>query len=306
MAPGGYAWWYLDAISDDGRCALVAIVFLGSVFSPYYARARASAPMGQAEPLEHVAINVALYGPGGKRWAMTERSQRHMHRSTRELTIGRSSLAWDAGKLKLSLDEWCLPWPERLRGSVTLHPLALSACGPLPLDSHGDHHWWPIAPCARVEVDLQSPHGRWQGNGYLDSNRGRRPLEQTFAHWQWSRAELPKVGSAVIYEATEIDATRRQLALRFGVNGSVDNFEAPPDHVLPVSRWRVPRSQRCDAGQQPGLVKSLEDTPFYSRSLIDTHWLGQPVRAMHESLNLRRFRQAWVQAMLPFRMPRRG
>jgi carotenoid 1,2-hydratase len=35
VAPGGYAWWYLDALSDDGRHGLVVIAFIGSVFSPY-------------------------------------------------------------------------------------------------------------------------------------------------------------------------------------------------------------------------------------------------------------------------------
>ena len=34
---GGYAWWYIDAVSDDGRDAIAIIAFLGSVFSPYYA-----------------------------------------------------------------------------------------------------------------------------------------------------------------------------------------------------------------------------------------------------------------------------
>ena len=39
---GGYAWWYLDALSDDGRHGLTVIAFIGSVFSPYYAWARTS------------------------------------------------------------------------------------------------------------------------------------------------------------------------------------------------------------------------------------------------------------------------
>ena len=51
---------------------------------------------------------------------------------------------------------------------------------------------------------------------------------------------------------------------------------------------------------------TLEDTPFYNRSLVAAHWQGQPVLAMHESLDLGRFTQPIVQAMLPFRMPRRG
>ena len=28
----GYRWWYLDAVSDDSRHALVIIAFVGSVF----------------------------------------------------------------------------------------------------------------------------------------------------------------------------------------------------------------------------------------------------------------------------------
>ena len=44
VAPGGYAWWYIDALSDDGRCGLTIIAFIGSVFSPYYALARRRAP----------------------------------------------------------------------------------------------------------------------------------------------------------------------------------------------------------------------------------------------------------------------
>ena len=51
-------------------------------------------------------------------------------------------------------------------------------------------------------------------------------------------------------------------------------------------------------------MKTLEDTPFYARSLLDTHLLGQAAVAVHESLSLARFRSGWVQAMLPFRMPR--
>ena len=58
----GYAWWYVDALSDDGQHGLTIIAFIGSVFSPYYAWARRRGP---ADPLNHCALNVALYGTGG-------------------------------------------------------------------------------------------------------------------------------------------------------------------------------------------------------------------------------------------------
>ena len=49
-------------------------------------------------------------------------------------------------------------------------------------------------------------------------------------------------------------------------------------------------------------MKTLEDTPFYTRSEIQVGG-GQ---FMHESLDLHRFCRPWVQFLLPFRMPRKG
>ncbi|MFX8883411.1 hypothetical protein ABTM86_19650, partial [Acinetobacter baumannii] len=66
----GYAWWYVDALSDDGKRGITLIAFVGSVFSPYYALARRR---GRGDPLNHCALNVAVYGNGTKHWAMTER-----------------------------------------------------------------------------------------------------------------------------------------------------------------------------------------------------------------------------------------
>jgi carotenoid 1,2-hydratase len=51
-------------------------------------------------------------------------------------------------------------------------------------------------------------------------------------------------------------------------------------------------------------MQTLEDSPFYTRSVLSTHLLGEPATAMHESLSLDRFSTAWVQLMVPFRMPR--
>jgi carotenoid 1,2-hydratase len=51
--------------------------------------------------------------------------------------------------------------------------------------------------------------------------------------------------------------------------------------------------------------QTLEDAPFYSRSLLQTQLLGSPATAIHESLDLDRFASRWVQCLLPFRMPRR-
>ena len=91
------------------------------------------------------------------------------------------------------------------------------------------------------------------------------------------------------------------LALRYDDAGGLVDFAPPPKVTLPPTRWRVPRAISAAA---PSIAQTLEDTPFYARSVVAAKVLGHPVSAMHESLAMDRFTAPWVKAMLPFRMPR--
>jgi carotenoid 1,2-hydratase len=271
------------------------------VFSPYYAWRRRRPGAAPAE--QHNALNLSLYGRGGKRWAMTERGESSLQRSRDSLVIGPSALRWEGTRLAIDVDEWTAPWPTRLRGRIVVEPLALPDHVE-PLDDAGRHRWCPIAPVARVDVDLVRPAWRFSGPAYVDSNFGDRPLADDFDRWDWSRAHLPGNRCAVLYDVQRRDGSERSLALRFGADGSVQRFAPPPTATLPLTRWSIGRRTRSDGGA--GVERTLEDGPFYARSLLRARWLGEPVVAVHESLSLRRFESAWVQALLPFRMPRRG
>ena len=283
-------------MSDDGAHGLTVIAFVGSVFSPYYARARRR---GRGDPEHHCALNVALYG-ARKRWTMTERGRSTLERDAANLRIGPSALAWDGTSLRLRIDEIALPLPARVRGEVRLFPVAMPGCA-FALDAAGRHVWSPLAPLARVEVALQRPALRWSGAGYLDSNSGAAPLEDDFARWDWSCARL-RDGAAVLYDTQPRIGAARTLALRFDALGGCEQFAPPPRTTLPRTFWRVARATRGEATVQ----RTLEDTPFYARSLLATRLLGEDAVSVHESLSLDRFRRPLVQAMLPFRMPRRG
>ena len=300
--PGGYAWWYCDALSDDGRFGLTIIAFIGSVFSPYYAWS------GRKDPRNHSAINVAIYGRNTRdtwtkgRWAMTERGRDAVEVDERSLRIGPSSLEWDGTALTVNIDETTAPIPTRLKGRVRVIPDAVTR-QIFGLDPEGHHRWWPIAPSAHVEVELSNPDLSWTGSGYFDTNDGEIPLEDSFDKWDWSRASLAS-GAAVLYDVTRADGERRSLALRFDENGGVAAFEAPQRVSLPpTSVWRVARQTQADGGRAR-VAKTFEDTPFYSRSELETEVLGETVSAVHESLSLQRFKQDWVKVLLPFRMPR--
>ncbi len=294
----GYAWWYIDALSDDGQLGITLIAFIGSVFSPYYRRARR---LSLGDPLNHCGLNVALYGARANRWALTERGRASVRRTQSTLAIGPSSLHWDGSALTIAIDEVTVPLPSRLRGTVRLYPLAVES-RVMALDAEGRHRWSPLAPCARVEVALESPALRFSGPGYLDTNAGDAPLEADFSTWQWSRAPVRR-GTAVLYEVIRRDGTSQRLALRYDAAGGVAEFEPPARAALPRTLWRMPRETRSES--ETAIVRrTLEDTPFYARSVLSARLHGEDVTALHESLSLDRFRSTAVQLMLPFRMPR--
>ena len=296
----GYAWWYLDAFSDDGAHAITVIAFVGSVFSPYYAQARRRGP---ADPSRHCALNVALYGRPGARWAMTERGSAALLRTPTSFAIGPSVLAWEAGALVLELDEIAVPLPRRLQGRIKLYPGGIPA-SPIALDERAEHHWQPLAPISRVEVELAAPRWSWQGHGYLDANYGSVPLETTFHGWDWARCRLSDEETVLGYEVAEVTGRERQVALRCTPT-LTECRPALPRHALPGTLWGIGRRGFGEHGTGR-VIRTLEDTPFYARSEVVGNVGGRSAAMMHESLDLRRFARRWVQVLLPFRMPRRG
>lgn len=286
-------------MSDDQRYALTLIAFVGSVFSPYYALARR---VGAADPANHCAVNVALYGDSGARWCMTERPVADMARCANSLAIGRSSLRWHAGELSIALDERAVPLPRKVKGVIKLGQRTLAG-ETVMLDTAGRHCWRPIAPHARIEVNLEEPHISWSGDAYFDSNWGQEPLEKAFRTWTWSRAHDGDV-TRVLYDVERRDGSRMSISRRLSDNGTQD-FEPPAEVELPSTTiWRIPRAVRCAPDRPPRVAKTFEDTPFYARSLVHSTVEGKRLSWVHESLSLDRVQHPLVRFMLPFRMPR--
>ncbi|MDN2566038.1 carotenoid 1,2-hydratase [Aquibium sp. A9E412] len=274
------------------------------MFSPYYAWA------GRRRPDDHVCINVALYAPGADRWSMTERGRAALARDAGTFRVGPSALAWDGTTLTVAFDEVSLPrpprqwWPRRMRGTIRVTPRAVTG-RVFDIDAAGRHRWWPVAPTADIALDCGADGPRWRGHGYLDSNWGEAPLETGFARWDWARARLADGGAAIVYDTTEATGHRRCLALRVPPGGEAEPVDAPVRTRLAAGFWGVARYGHGDAGALPAVRRTLEDGPFYTRSLVATRLFGEPVTMMHESFSGHRFGSPLVKLMLPFRMPRR-
>jgi carotenoid 1,2-hydratase len=275
------------------------IAFVGSVFSPYYAWAR---KRPDVDPDNFCCLNVALYNRHARRWSMTERGKRLCHRDATRFAIGPSQLHWDGQALHVQVDEVCAPIPQRIRGHIRLEPQRLFDFS-TPLDAAARHRWGPLAPAARIEVNLDAPAQSWSGSAYMDSNEGDEPIECAFSTWDWSRSRMADGSTTVLYDMQYPDSKERLLSLRFGTDGSVQPFAAPPRHALPKTRWLVSRGMRSDTAVQ--IHEQLEDTPFYQRALLKSGLLGETVTSFHESLSIPRLVSPVVRAMLPWRMPRR-
>lgn len=311
LGPDGYAWWYVDAVSDDGRTALTLIAMLGSVFSPFYAARRARGP---SDPLDHVALNVAIYpldkraGHVPARWALTERSRRHLSRGDDHLVLGKSSLVRRDHGLDITIDELSAPLGQRIRGHVRVSTERLFADA-YDLDGQDHHRWTPIAPAARVDATFDDPSFRFSGHGYLDANTGDEPLERGFTSWSWSRGASAEQGVAdgavdVAYDARLRRGGRTTLGLRFDRAGV--RATQPRALSLGRSKWNLPLVGHTTS-TDPRIARSLEDSPFYARTLLrapNQDENGAPRFVMHEELSLDRFRAPWVQFLLPFRTRR--
>jgi len=269
------------------------------VFSPYYFKS------GRGDPEDHCALNVALYGKRGHRWAMTERGREGIERDETAFVIGPSEVSWDGTALTFRIDERTVPLPTRIRGNVRLFPEAMTD-SPLDLDPSARHRWWPIAPCSRIEVELDRPSLRWSGSGYFDINDGDEALEDGFSHWDWARVSLDGgKRAALLYDVIDRRGRHSGLALSTDLSGRIEEIEQPKPVRLPRTLWQMRRGTRAEVENGATVKSTLEDTPFYTRSLISTRMLGQTAPAMHETLSLDRFRTRWVQALLPYRMPRK-
>jgi carotenoid 1,2-hydratase len=237
-------------------------------------------------------------------WSMTERGESALRRDADRLALGGSSVSWQDGCLRFALDEGTFPRPGRIRGEVCFTPQG-SGAGEHALDDAGRHHWLPLAPRGRVEVNLTAPRLSFRGSGYFDHNRGSEPLERAFRSWSWSRWTGPR-GTLLHYDVCRRSAPPLALRLRLRADGACESLPPQPQQPLPKSLWRIARTAPADLGFSPCVLQTLVDAPFYARSLLESTLDGHRVTGIHESLSLDRFASRWVQALLPFRMPRRG
>lgn len=293
--PGAYRWWYADALSDDGRDAVVCIFFWGAVFSPYYAGRLRSRRL--PTPGQHAAVHLATYRDGRRTaWLLAERDATRQPAGSSSFHVGASTLTLEpAGTATLVVDD---RGPARLRGRIQLRgqepPLSPEPIALAP--GLADHRWHALLPFAQVEVALEEPALAFTGRGYLDTNWGTTPLEQHLAGWSWARTH-GEAGTRVVYDVHARDGRRflHTLGSRLPLHTARATGRFPS---AATTGWGVPLPGALDFRGEPlgfpGRV--IESAPFYAR--YDVRGPEGSVRGLGESLDLLRFDSAVVRWML--------
>jgi carotenoid 1,2-hydratase len=302
----------------------VLIAMIGNVFSPYFAAARRDAESrGETvRPEDFVTLNAILYDRKQGRFCLTEGGASLLDRNATTLRIGASRVVRDGDGLLFWIDEKSAVLGEPLRGVVRF-TFPEPTADVYPLDPAGRHRWTPYAPVARCEAFFEEPRLDFRGSGYVDGNDGDEPLERGFTSWDWCRAEDDSGNRVVIYDTFPRDSaaarppgtaqggeeTARtnaapQTIARSGRDDLPADCTLPPRRLLPSTLFQMDRAIRCDVGREPRVLETMEDAPFYARSLVETTLFGRRMQAVHETVNLDRFSARWCQFLIGFRMRR--
>lgn len=232
---GAYEWWYFDALSDDGRYAVVAIFFLGSPMTPYY---KAVVDGKFPDPMDWCGVFFTLHEKVGEKWK--ERAYAYnlyqggeFHADRPEVTVGSSRMTYDgAGTWSVSVSERGL-WRSAVQAELRFEMPSVSRNRARTGSRNADstHAWVCVAPVcaltARMQVNARSVS--FSGDGYHDHNFGDLPLQEVAA-WYWARTRLAcddgMARTAILYHLSAYSSPVPQVAaLIFDAKGEPVLFE---------------------------------------------------------------------------------
>ena len=325
-APGAHEWWYFDAISADGRDALVIVWYAGLPFDPSYGvgtlrhlRDPARHPAPRA--LDHAAIGFGWYRDGKTlAYALNGyASPAFRHEETPfSVEVGGSRVDRDDDGYHLAVATPAVDGRTPIRADLRFRPATATEAFECDLGDRGTPHEWILAAAdcqveGRVAIGVNAIDFR--GRGYHDHNAGAEEMSLAMSRWEWGRVHHgpfteiyydcePKHGAARSLWITCRDGrpeTVRDDAEFLGDRRDRTVFGMRHDRTLLIdsTRGRLVRDARSpvDAG------------PFYLRWLADytVRTDGEEVSGvlgMAELLDTRNLNRGWFNWMIPYRLKR--
>lgn len=326
-----YEWWYFDALSDDGRDALVVIFLDNFVFSPRYnklcSHSKKSLP---SETRRFPAVAFFHYRDGRPLYRCINEFDTGSFSASRDrvrCTIGDSGFEVGAapygGGYRVTV-RGLMQGGRRLEADLEWVSLESDLGIAEGTGSDDAHNWNLVAPRADVtgtirildaagtEPDLID----FRGTGYHDHNRDTRWLPSAVRRWQWGRVHFDDC-TAVFYDFEPLEGERvsRLVTVRDG-STRVDRVRVvarlPRRDVFGLS---YPSSVTFLADD--GLSLTVMNRPpvdssfFYLRHVNEAvlkhpDGVSQTGRALTELLVPKALRYRWLDWLVDMRIGRGG
>lgn len=219
-----YEWWYFDALSEDGRDAVVIIFLDNFVFSPRYNKLFKNPRFKQSEisnPKSQIknfpALAFTYYRDGKPKYrAINEFSIEEFSADAEKPScrIGENFFRFERAPYgsgyAVSINAK-LRRNSRVQANFEWLSIESDFLPDQPI-STSDAHSWNLAVSradvsGRISVENESGKNtdvvHFRGTGYHDHNFDNRWLPQTVSDWQWGRAHFSDA-TAVFYRYKEI------------------------------------------------------------------------------------------------------
>jgi len=317
-APGGFAWWYMDLVDQDGS-GCVLIWSFGLPFLPgREAGARRGTPRtARRDP----SLNIAVYERGRPvLYLLQEHPEADAWWVDPEgMRIGRSTLstATVEGRRRLHARlDVDLPDGSVLTGELRMD--APACVVPEGLGGDPRHQWSPLCTAGPATLDLHvdgEPFLHTCGRGYHDRNGSTEPLGSLgIKHWLWGRVPVGD-GERIWYLLWPERGAPQAWGLEVDAHGTVRVLSdlqvtrsGPRLGWFGMPWWRRLELQH---GGQPWLTVVHQDLVdngfFYLRWLVQGIAPdGQTARGVAEAVRPRRVDRTWSRWLVRMAVHRTG
>lgn len=333
--PEGYEWWYFDALSDNGREAIVVIFMDNFIFSPRYnALNRKKSRNGKVNagdaPL-FPAVAFTYYRDGKPVFRSITEHPAESFSADPEwpyCAIGESYFRYEKAPYGSG---YFVSVSAPLRGGSKLKAqfewLSIESDLAPEAEDEGQsgHSWNLVAPRSDVtgkiivEPDMKkaAEEVHFRGTGYHDHNLDRRWLPSAVSKWNWGRFHFADA-TAVYYDYHGSHPEDRFAKLVLITEDGVAVEDAAMEVIAErrdICGLRYPSRLQiiAESGSQLEILRSqvVDSSFFYTRFISDAA-LEQPdgsprlARGIGEFLAPGRLRRRWLDPLIDMRIGKPG
>ena len=299
-----YEWWYFDALSDDGREAIIIVFLDNFIYSPRYNRESLTITGNARCP----AVSFTYFRDGKVVYKATTEyhsSDFHGNETVPECRIGDSGFKMesaDYGSGYFVTVEAQLGGGRKLKAQLEWLSVEADLSKAAFCVDSSRHCWNMVAPrsdvSGRITVsgrranELDSIHFR--GTGYHDHNMDNRWLAKTVKDWHWGRAHFADC-TAVFYrfrETGQPDANTRLILVTDGELQLRDVAFEEQSYVRDKLGIRYPSQLHLVAEDNVRLnVKPIGviDSSFYFLRFLSEVTLSMPGKSVHATTGITEF-----------------